>query len=62
MLPQLPTVELTLEQQFQMRAIRDILPKMSPEQMQQQILEMSQLLMLRENMIKGLTAELMARL
>lgn len=48
------TFELTLEQQFHMQLMERSLDLLSKEQMQSLFLETSRLLMIKENIIKGL--------
>lgn len=48
------TFELTLEQQFHMQMMERSLELLSKEQMQSLFLETSRLLMIKENIIKGL--------
>ncbi|HIK30800.1 MAG TPA: NblA/ycf18 family protein [Oscillatoriales cyanobacterium M59_W2019_021] len=48
------TFELTLEQQFHMQMMERSLDLLSKEQMQSLFLETSRLLMIKENIIKGL--------
>ncbi|MBE9116316.1 NblA/ycf18 family protein [Lusitaniella coriacea LEGE 07157] len=46
--------ELTLEQQFQIKIIEDSTDKMSREQMQELLVQVSRLLMVKDNVIRNL--------
>jgi hypothetical protein len=54
MLPKL-NLDLTLEQQFQMKVIEEEIATMSHEKMKDLLLKTSELLMVRENVIRELT-------
>jgi hypothetical protein len=54
--------ELTLEQQFQMKLVEQSTDNMNREQMQELLVETSRLLMLKDNIIKGLMKECTLRL
>ncbi|QZZ22590.1 NblA/ycf18 family protein [Leptothermofonsia sichuanensis E412] len=45
---------LTLEQQFQMRLIEESTQQMTPEQMQEMLIQVSRLLMVKDNVIRSL--------
>ncbi len=45
---------LTLEQQFQIRLIEDASQKMSPEQLQEMLVQIAQMLMVKDNVIRDL--------
>jgi hypothetical protein len=49
-----PSLDLTLEQQFQMRLIQESAEHMSREQMQEMVIQLSQLLMVKDNVIRDL--------
>jgi hypothetical protein len=49
-----PSLNLTLEQQFQMRLIQESAEQMSREQMQEMVLQLAQLLMVKDNVIRDL--------
>ena len=48
------TFELTLEQQFAMRRMEDEISQMSPDQAANLLLEVSKLLMVKDNVIRDL--------
>jgi hypothetical protein len=54
--------DLTLEQQFQMKLVEQSAENMNREQMQELLVEISRLLMLKDNIIKGLMKECKLRL
>lgn len=45
---------LTVEQQFQIRLIEDASQKMSPEQLQEMLVQIAQMLMVKDNVIRDL--------
>jgi hypothetical protein len=53
MLPELD-LNLTLEQQFQLRLMEEQIPNMSAEQAQSLLIEASRLLMVKDNVIRSL--------
>jgi hypothetical protein len=53
MLPEL-SLELTMEQSFQMRIMEEQVQKLSPSQMQELLLQSSRLLMVKDNVIRSL--------
>jgi hypothetical protein len=53
MLPEL-SLELTLEQQFQMRIMEEQVAGMPQQQMQELLLQASRLLMVKDNVIRSL--------
>jgi Phycobilisome degradation protein nblA len=53
------TFELTLEQEFQVRLMEESAQNMSREQMQDMLVQTVRLLMLKENVIRGLVKECM---
>ncbi|PSB04224.1 NblA/ycf18 family protein [Merismopedia glauca] len=54
--------DLTLEQQFQMKLVEQSAGNMNREQMQELLVEISRLVMLKDNIIKGLMKECTLRL
>ena len=53
------TFQLTLEQEFQVRLMEESTQNMSREQMQDMLVQTVRLLMLKENVIRGLVKECM---
>jgi CRISPR/Cas system CMR subunit Cmr4 (Cas7 group RAMP superfamily) len=54
--------DLSLEQQFQMKLVEQSTENMNREQMQELLVEISRLVMLKDNIIKGLMKECTLRL
>jgi uncharacterized protein YaaW (UPF0174 family) len=48
------SLALTIEQQFQMRLVEDSVEQMSPSQMKELLIELSRLIMIKDNAIKDL--------
>jgi hypothetical protein len=49
-----PSLDLTLEQQFQMRLIQESAEQMNREQMKELLVQIAQLLMMKDNIIRDL--------
>ena len=45
---------LTLEQQFQMKLVEDSVERMNPQQMKEMIVQLSQLIMMKDNAVKAM--------
>jgi hypothetical protein len=45
---------LTLEQQFQMKLVQDSVERMSPQQLKETIIQLSQILMMKDNAVKAM--------
>jgi Phycobilisome degradation protein nblA len=45
---------LTLEQQFQMKLVQDSVERMSPQQMKETIVQLSQIIMMKDNAVKAM--------
>jgi uncharacterized protein YaaW (UPF0174 family) len=45
---------LTLEQQFQMKLVEDSVKRMDPQQMQEMIVHLSQIIMMKDNAVKAM--------
>jgi uncharacterized protein YaaW (UPF0174 family) len=45
---------LTLEQQFQMKLVQDSVERMSPQQMKEIIVQLSQIIMMKDNAVKAM--------
>jgi CRISPR/Cas system CMR subunit Cmr4 (Cas7 group RAMP superfamily) len=52
---------LTLEQQFQIRLIEESTQQMTPEQMQEMLIQVSRLLMVKDNVIRSLMKSCLIR-
>ena len=45
---------LTLEQQFQMKLVEDSVERMNPQQMKEMIVQLSQLIMMKDNAVRAM--------
>jgi Phycobilisome degradation protein nblA len=45
---------LTLEQQFQMKLVEDSVERMNPQQMKEMIVQLSQIIMMKDNAVKAM--------
>jgi Phycobilisome degradation protein nblA len=45
---------LTLEQQFQMKLVEDSVERMNPQQMKEMIVQLSQIIMMKDNAVRAM--------